>query len=154
MNFCLKRQPCFVCPVLLFLSPSFFFYLITFQIFFFCHLLHTNLRPNCGHGASVYSWFASMEQVRVGFNTEITAERKCLMYRARELPQLMFLRCCCLESVSSRYICILLHHIFQSSPGLEMLPLFGVLHVQLMFFIINASQNLQPAPDLHIKETH
>lgn len=44
--------------------------------------------------------------------------------------------------------------IFQSGPGLEMLPLFGVLHVQLMFFIINASQNLQSAPDLHIKESH
>lgn len=45
-------------------------------------------------------------------------------------------------------------HIFQPSPGLELLPLFAVLHVQLMFFIINASQNLQSAPDLHIKETH
>lgn len=88
-------------------------------------------------------------------SSESSTNVQCLMPCTHKPSQLTIPRCCCLEwAASPRQICIPLHCIFQSGPGLEMLPLFGVLHVQLMFFIINASQNLQSAPDLHIKETH
>lgn len=98
-------------------------------------------------------WFVTLKSLWL--RSERSANVEHSVRCTHELPQLVFLRCCCLQwSVPPRYIYIPLLHIFQPCPRLEMLPLFGVLHVQLMFFIINASQNLQSAPDLHIKETH
>lgn len=90
MNFCLKRQHCFVCAVLLFIS---LFFVVLFWIFnyipdFFCHpFLHTNRRPNCGHGARVYSCFAPTEKVWMVFSAEIRVaelwkQHKCPVFNA------------------------------------------------------------------------
>lgn len=59
MNFCLKRQHCFVCAVLLYISLFFLIFNYIPDFFFLSPFLHTNGRPNCGHGAHVYSCFCT-----------------------------------------------------------------------------------------------
>lgn len=160
MNFCLKRQHCFVCAVLLFISlkkKS----LIIFQKFFLCHAFYIQMGDQTVglmfipvlHPLRKSGWFLELRSEWL--SSESSTNVQCLMPCTHKPSQLTIPRCCCLGwAVPPRQICIPLHCILHSCPGLEMLPLFGVLHVQLMFFIINASQNLQSAPDLHIKETH
>lgn len=85
MNFCLKRQHCFVCAVLLFISLKKKSLIIFQKIFFMSRILHTNGRPNCG--ARVYSCFAPTEEVWMVFRAEIRVaelweQHKCPVFNA------------------------------------------------------------------------